>query len=101
METNMTKQLTAEQIEEIKSAIVTCEKYKGSFFWSPGMNAGARRWREERFYENNPDVEIETEEGLLEVIFEYRETCKNVYFDKLIKLNGEKKTLATLRKFIK
>ena len=100
MET-ITKQLTAEQIEEIKSAIETCEKYKNSFMWNPSMRAQARRCKEQNFYDKNPDIEIETEDGLLEVIFEYRETCSNIYFSKVIKLNGEKKTLATLRKYVK
>lgn len=93
-----TTKVSAQLKQRIQEVLDTHGKYKNSYFWSSAGNASQRRRNEERFADNNPDFNIETKDGLVEVVFDYSESCKNIYYSLDIRLDGEKKDIRLLKK---
>jgi len=98
---NATKRLSPQAKAAIKSAIETHERYKKSYFWRPGGSASNRHRNEARFEASNPDFQVLTPMGTVEVIFHYRESCSNVYYSMDVYLDNAKKDVRLLRKLIK
>lgn len=93
-----TNKVSAQLKQRIQSVLDTHGKYKNAYFWSSAGNASQRRRNEEKFAESNPDFNIETKNGLVEVSFSYSESCKNIYYSLDIRLDGEKKDIRLLKK---
>lgn len=76
-----------------------CEKYKNSFFWSSNGNAAKRRRDEEKA--EFPKYRFEFEGDLFEISSTATVSCKNFYFSKTIKKNGDIKDIRAINKIIK
>jgi len=84
--------------EQTKKAIIhylaQSKKYENSYFWSNFGNAKQREW-------------VEKQEGFdyegdgIKLHFAISISCKNCYVTREIYIDGEKKTAAALKKFIK
>ena len=83
---NVTKRLSKQAKQSLQSIIDTHDKYKNSYMWSSGGNATDRRYRESRFEQNNSPVEFITSKGKIVVNFDYRESCKNIYYKLYVRL---------------
>lgn len=86
-------------INELKSVIDQHEQFKGSYFWTPPGSASARRSYEARnsreqivFKYNGHEYEINQDVSC---------SCKNVYYEFSVLVDGEKKTIAALKKLLK
>lgn len=98
---NVTKRISSAARKSIEGIINTNNKYKGSYFFSPSSDAYGRRRNEQRFQEENPSVNFIDGKNLIEVSFEYRESCKNVYYYLDIRVNGMRKDIRTLKAYLK
>ncbi len=95
---NAIRRISSVAKRTIESAIEVHKKYKNSYFWSPGGNSSSRRYNEDRF--PGVDFEIMTAKGLVQVIFDYSESCKNVYYSMSVYLNDVKKDIRLLKKMV-
>lgn len=102
MKTYTRKAKTSKELKvAIENVLRLHEKYRSSYFWSASRyNAGQRRREESIFAKNNPDFDIVTANGTIEVRPELSISCKNVYYKLNIWLNGEKKNVSILKKFL-
>lgn len=87
-------------IKELEHIVATHTKYSKSFNWTSRGNASSRRWREQKFYEENDDLELEYADDVVKVTFDYSESCKNVYYKCTIMVNDEKVTIRTIKNLI-
>ena len=69
----------------------THERYSKSYFWSSNANASVRRYAEQKFKEEHPDVCFIKDGTEIHVSFYYKQSCRNVYYnlDVSIYENGE------------
>ena len=85
--------------QEVKSQIETilanAEKFKGCYFWNNTGNAAARRAQEfiHEFYFFMSGKKYEVSQELII-------SCKNFYFKTTVLVDGEKKTVAAIKKLV-
>ena len=77
------------------------EHYKNSYFWNPSGGASSRRSAEKRFAANKPEAIFITKYGIIEVKFDYSESCKNVYYSSAFTLDGKTKNIRIIKKLFK
>lgn len=97
---NITNRLSAQAKAELNRIIETHEKYKGAYFWSPNCSADGRRRNERKFAENNPDTAFVKGNDKIEVKMYYEESCKNVYYNLDVMVNGIKKNISYIKKLL-
>jgi hypothetical protein len=97
------KKITQAQAKKIIDNIIELSvKFKSAYFFSPPPNASSRRKYEkensisEKFYFIRKGEKIECE-----ISFKVRCSCKNIYINRLYKINNELVTLAGLKKLFK
>jgi len=95
------KRVSAQARREIQRVIETHEKFRRSYFWSPGGSAHNRRDNERRFERNNPPVAFQTMQGLLTVELSYDESCKHCYYSASIELDGRTKNISVVKKLLR
>ena len=78
-----------------KELISFRENNKGAYFFIPGCSALQRRKNEEK---NSFDVSTTWDGHVVRVVSAWTESCKNVYYDFSIYVDGIKKDLRALRK---
>ena len=98
---NIANELTVEAKAELQRIINTHDRYKKSFFWSSASSSNMRRRNEQNFIESNPDVQFITPKGVIEVIMQYSESCKNVYYSIGITLDGKPKNIMAIKSLLK
>ena len=84
----------------LEEVIETHEKYKKSYFWSSGQNAGQRRRNEERFPSSNIVINLVNGDEI-EIYQSYSESCNHCYYKGKIHLNGCKKDIRLVKKLLK
>ena len=100
MKTYNAEKRTLKKVRElIESAISVHDKYKKCYFWSAPSNSYGRRAMVDRF--EGKDFNVFTKYGLVEVVFDFSVSCKNVYYAMAVYLDGEKKSVALLKKLLK
>ena len=97
----VTKRLSSQAKSAIQNAIEQHDKYKRSYFWSPGGNASSRRRNESSFSKNHPSFSLIDGKDTIEVLPYYSESCKNCYYSMEVKVNGAASNIRTLKKYIK
>lgn len=97
---NVTNRISAEAFRAISNCIQYHEKYQNSYFWSSGGNASQRRNNESRFAAGNPEFNLVDGNSTIEVRPSLRESCNNVYYSLDIKVNGKKKDIRAIKKYI-
>lgn len=88
------KKNRSQTIIAIKRMQELCEKYRKCYFWNVNMDAASRR-REEKlnsFYFNGDGIELS---------FSLRISCNNFYVSKEVYIDGVKRTMGALRKYLK
>lgn len=100
-EFNAVSRKSASLKSTIQNTIENHDKYKKSYFWSPGGNASSRRRNEERFEKSNPSYKVQTKKGIIEVRPDYSESCRNCYYKLSITLDGNSKNVRLLKNIIK
>ncbi len=84
----------------LNGVVNTHNKFKGSFFWTSGINACHRRRNEEQF--PSTDLKIEMSNGdVVEIEQTYSESAKNCYYSCGIYLNQIKKDIRLVKRLIK
>ena len=85
-------------IDELKRFVEHWHKFDECYFWSPPMNASGRRSEEKRNY-LSIDIVIDN----IRIVGEIRVSCscKNYYCYKSLSIDGTKKTIRSLNKFLK
>lgn len=83
----------------LKKFVAHCNYYKGSYFWTPFRKADDRRKSEEKA--EFEEVEFEYMNNNYKISASATVSCKNFYFDKVIKRNGEKTTMTVIKNLIK
>lgn len=96
-----TNRLSAKAKATIQNAIEQHDKYKKSYFWTPGGSASQRRNNEKRFLTIHPSFIIETKLGTIEVSTTYSESCKNCYYGMCVTLDDVSKDVRLLKKLLK
>lgn len=97
---NIANRKSKTALSAIKNAISTHEHYKNSYFWKSQGNAGSRRNNESKFKSSNPNFNLITKNGLVNVEFSYSESARNVYYSMTITLDGVKKNITYLKNLI-
>lgn len=71
--------------------INTHEKYSKAYFWSSHTNASGRRYAEQKFKDEHPDVCFIKCGTEIHVSFYYKMSCRNVYYRLHVSIvkNGE------------
>ena len=98
---NCKEKITEEAVKTAHAIINWHDKYKGTYFWTPAFNANGRRANETRFENNKPEAIFHTSFGVVEAIFEYSESCRNVYYSACFSLDGIKKDIRIIKKILK
>ena len=98
---NVTTGISEEAKAELVRIINTHDRYKKAYFFTPCSHANGRRSNEERFIEQNPDVQFITSKGVLEVRMQYSESCKNVYYTVSITLDRVSKNITAVKNLLK
>ena len=96
---NVTKRVSKQARQMCEKIINTHEKYSKAYFWSSNANASGRRYAEQKFKEEHPDVCFIKDVDEIRVSFYYRLSCRNVYYnlDVSIYENGELIKHGTIR----
>lgn len=77
---NISKRVSKQARQMCEHIIDIHDKYSKSYFWYPSPTSNGRRRSEERFATENPDVSFTKNNDEIRVSFEYKESCKNVYY---------------------
>lgn len=86
------------QINELKSFIDHWHKFDKCYFWTSPSSASSRRYEEKRQYmEINLTIDGHEIDGEIEISC----SCKNYYATKTLYIDGDKKTIRALNKFLK
>lgn len=83
----------------LRNFVAHCEYYKGSFFWTPYQKAVDRRKSEDKA--EFEEVTFEYMNSTYKISASATVSCKNFYFDKVIKRNDEKTTMTVIKNLIK
>ena len=88
---NVTKRVSKQARQMCEEIINTHERYSKAYFWSSNANASDRRYAEQKFMEEHPDVCFVKDGTEIRVSFYYKQSCRNVYYklDVSIYENGE------------
>lgn len=97
LETNSTEEI----LNALEHVVETHTKYSKSYFWTNRGNAASRRWRENKFYEENEDILLEDRDNVIKIEFSYEESCKNVYYKCNITINDSKSSIKLVKDIIK
>lgn len=87
-------QISNETKQAIQTWINLSNKFKGSYFWKSLGNAGTRRSMEAK---NTLDYESDG----IKLHFSITCSCKNVYVNKSVEINGKLTNATALKKFLK
>ena len=87
--------LSNDDIAILSAYLSDHEKYKKSYFWSPPCTASQRRKME--FVRYNT---IEFAGDIYELRQSISCSCKNVYYESNIEVNGEKKDIRAIKKLL-
>ena len=98
---NITSRVSSSAKAAINNCITQHEKYAKAYFWSSASNAGQRRRNEQRVNAAHPEFTLVQGENTIEVKPYYSESCKNCYYRLDVFVNGQKKTVAAIKKIIK
>lgn len=98
---NVTNRVSAQARAEIERIIETHNRYKGAYFFTPACNASRRRYNEERFFENNPDVSFLRGNTLISVSMRYEESFRNVYYTLYVIVDGKRKNISAIKNLLK
>ena len=88
------KVVTEETKEAIRRYLALNEKFRNAYFFTPQSSAGGRRR-----YENENTFDYDGDGISLK--FSVKCSCKNVYIDKCIKIDGKITNATSLKKFVK
>ena len=97
---NVTKRVSKQARQMCEEIINTHEKYSKAYFWSSNTNASGRRYAEEKFKEEHPDVCFVKDGAEIRVSFYYKQSCRNVYYNLDVSVynkNGEQIKHGTIR----
>jgi len=83
---------------EINSIIEQHNKFKGSYFWTPPGNAAMRRDYEDK-YSRYP-YKFKKNNSVYEITQEVSCTCKNIYYNFNVLVDGSKKDIRALKKLV-
>jgi hypothetical protein len=93
------KRIKGTKIEkELAEIVEQHEKFKNSYFWNPPTNASGRRQYEKK-YSREP-VAFEYAGKKYEVIQSVSCSCKNIYYNFGVYVDGEKKTVKAIKSLI-
>ena len=99
MKTYKANRVSKKLKKEIEKTISIHEQYKKAYFWTPPRNAAGRRKMEAAF--EGCDYDIIKGDDIIQVRTDLSCTCNNIYYYLDIKVNGEKKNITVLKKFLK
>ena len=96
---NVTKRVSKQARQMCEEITNTHERYSKAYFWSSNANASDRRYAEQKFMEEHPDVCFVKDGTEIRVSFYYKQSCRNVYYklDVSIYENGELIKLGNIR----
>ena len=77
---NVTKRVSKQARQMCEKIINTHEKYSKAYFWSSNANASVRRYAEQKFKDEHPDVCFIKDGAEIRVGFYYKQSCRNVYY---------------------
>jgi hypothetical protein len=97
----VTSRVSSSAKAAISNAIEQHDRYKKSYFWSPGGNASSRRRNESSFSRNHPAFSLIDGETTIEVLPYYSESCKNCFYSMTVRVNGQAKDVRAIKKYIK
>ena len=101
MKTYKAKSRISPQLREvIEKTVEFNERYGKAYFWQSRGNAADRRYQEKRFARENPEYDIETGSGLIEVRPHLRLSAKNVYYSLTVAFDGKKSNISRLKRLV-
>jgi len=84
-------------VERVKKFVDYYEKFKNAYFWTPPSPAAARRRYEKQ---NSISYKFKKNKNLYECELHVTCSCANIYVNRNIRVNGEKKNIRALKALI-
>ena len=99
---NAKKRVSPQLRAEIESTIETNEGFKACFWWNrDNGNVSYREWLENRFYRDNPDYIILTDDHEIQVKPRINYRRKAVHYNLEILKDGKKSNIKVLKSLIR
>jgi len=94
------KRIKGSKLEtELNDIIAQHERFKNSYFWSPPANAAGRRQYEER--NSRQPIIFQYDGSEIEIKQSVSCSCRNIYYNFSVHVDGQKKDIRFLKQLVK
>ena len=97
---DVSKRVSPQARAVIENTLESHKYHRNTYFWNSGDCARDRRWRESRFYSNNPSYYLRHDEDIICVYPSYEESCNHVYYNLYITINNINKDVRLLKRIL-